>query len=108
VGGLEGIGGMMAGMRQFLILMLVLGGLVPAADAGGSRSGAMRAAFVRANPCPETGQRRGSCPGWVVDHVIALECGGADHPSNMQWQTVADARAKDKWERRGCSRRKAQ
>jgi hypothetical protein len=37
-------------------------------------------------------------PGYVVDHIIALKRGGADSPSNMQWQTIADAKAKDKWE----------
>jgi hypothetical protein len=37
----------------------------------------------------------------VKDHIIPL-CGGADDPTNLQWQTVADAKAKDKWERRGC------
>jgi hypothetical protein len=30
---------------------------------------------------------------------INQQCGGADAPSNMQWQTVADAKAKDKTER---------
>jgi len=40
--------------------------------------------------------------GYVVDHKIALACGGADSPSNMQWQTKTDAKAKDKWERNGC------
>jgi hypothetical protein len=39
-------------------------------------------------------------PGYVVDHVRALECGGPDVPSNMQWQTVADAKAKDHIERK--------
>jgi hypothetical protein len=34
----------------------------------------------------------------VVDHVIALKRGGADAPGNMQWQTVAAARAKDRIE----------
>lgn len=92
-------------MNVGLALLLGLILLVPAVEAGQQRSRVARAEFVRANPCPETGQRRGACPGWVVDHVIALECGGADHPSNMQWQTVADARAKDKWERRGCKNR---
>lgn len=60
------------------------------------------AAFKRDNPCPSTGARRGACPGYVVDHVTALACGGPDHPSNMQWQTIADAKAKDRWERIGC------
>jgi hypothetical protein len=40
--------------------------------------------------------------GHIVDHVKPLACGGADYPSNMQWQTVAEAKAKDKWERKGC------
>jgi hypothetical protein len=48
-----------------------------------------------------TGHRHG-WPGHVVDHKIPLACGGADAPSNMQWQTVAEAKAKDKWERNGC------
>lgn len=43
-------------------------------------------------------------PGHVVDHVIPIACGGADAPSNMQWQTVAEGKAKDKWERRSCRR----
>jgi hypothetical protein len=34
----------------------------------------------------------------VVDHIKALKRGGADDPSNMQWQTVEDAKAKDRWE----------
>ena len=36
--------------------------------------------------------------GYVVDHVVALKRGGTDSPSNMQWQTKADAKAKDKVE----------
>lgn len=35
-----------------------------------------------------------------MDHVVPLACGGADSPSNMQWQTAADAKQKDKVERR--------
>jgi hypothetical protein len=56
--------------------------------------------FERQNPCPSTGKSAGSCPGYVVDHRKALAEGGADEPSNMQWQTAADAKAKDKWERK--------
>ena len=66
------------------------------------RSRAARNAFQRSNPCPSTGKRSGSCPGYVVDHRNALACGGADTPLNMQWQTVAQARLKDKTERAGC------
>jgi hypothetical protein len=44
-------------------------------------------------------------PGYVVDHVVPLACAGIDAPSNMQWQTITAGKAKDKWERKGCSRK---
>lgn len=59
-------------------------------------------AFKNLHPCPATQKASGPCPGYVVDHVAPLACGGPDHPDNMQWQTVADAKAKDKWERKPC------
>jgi hypothetical protein len=40
----------------------------------------------------------GACPSCQVDHRQALACGGADDPSNMQWQTTAEGKAKDTWE----------
>ena|SRR2546430_9983228 len=49
----------------------------------------------------QTGYPHGR-PGYVIDHVVPLACGGADAPSNMQWQTVAEAKAKDRFERAGC------
>jgi len=55
-------------------------------------------AFRKSNPCPATGKTYGACPGYVIDHVQAIKRGGADDPSNMQWQTGAGAKAKDKWE----------
>jgi hypothetical protein len=48
--------------------------------------------------CPSTGKTYGNCPGYVVDHNQALKHGGADDPSNMQWQTRQAAKEKDKWE----------
>ncbi len=62
------------------------------------RSAAARDAFMRSHPCPSTGRSSGACSGYVVDHVVALKHGGADAPTNMQWQTVDQAKAKDKWE----------
>jgi hypothetical protein len=55
--------------------------------------------FKREHPCPATGKSSGSCPGYVIDHINPLECGGADEPFNMQWQTIAEGKAKDKTER---------
>lgn len=47
-------------------------------------------AFRAENPCPANGLKRGACPGWHVDHVIALCAGGEDRPWNMQWITKED------------------
>ena len=43
-------------------------------------------------PCPSTGRTTGACPGYRKDHIVALACGGPDAVSNMQWQTVRDAK----------------
>jgi hypothetical protein len=75
--------------------------------AGRGRSAAMKNLFKSLRPCPSTGETQGPCPGYVVDHVKPLACGGADDPRNMQWQTVAEGKAKDQWERIGCQPRPA-
>lgn len=62
------------------------------------RSESAKNEFKRAHPCPSNGRSSGACPGYVIDHVNPLKRGGADAPSNMQWQTKAAAKAKDKWE----------
>lgn len=96
---------------RLVLLTLVASTLVAAPqcttcerDANGRihRSSAARREFRRLNPCPSSGETRGACPGYVIDHVIPLACSGSDDPSNMQWQTVSDAKEKDKRERRQC------
>jgi 5-methylcytosine-specific restriction endonuclease McrA len=62
------------------------------------RDPVQRRAFQHAHPCPATGRKTGACPGYVVDHIKPLKRGGPDRPSNMQWQTRAEAKAKDRWE----------
>lgn len=63
------------------------------------RSAAAKSAYKHQHPCPATGRSSGACPGYVIDHVKPLECGGADAPGNMQWQAAAAAKAKDRTER---------
>jgi hypothetical protein len=64
------------------------------------RSETAKEGFMR-----QTGHPHG-WPGHVVDHRVPLACGGADAPSNMQWQTTEEAKAKDRVERQGCSSRR--
>lgn len=66
------------------------------------RSESAKRDFTLTHPCPATGRTNGPCPGYVIDHVNPLACGGPDAPSNMQWQTKEAAKAKDKRERNGC------
>jgi hypothetical protein len=68
------------------------------------RSHWARDEFEREHPCPENGAATGSCPHHVIDHVKPLACGGPDRPSNMQWQTTEEGKAKDRWERSGCEK----
>jgi len=65
------------------------------------RSASAKRNFQASNPCPATGKTTGSCKGYVIDHKTPLACGGLDAPENMQWQTTAEAKLKDKTERAG-------
>lgn len=69
------------------------------------RSQSARAEFQRSTPCPANGLRRGACPGWQVDHIQALKCGGRDAPDNMQWLTVESHREKTRRDMLGCRTR---
>ena len=57
------------------------------------RSPAARNEFMKQSGYPK-GRK-----GYIVDHIVPLECGGADSPANMQWQSVAEAKIKDRTER---------
>ena len=76
--------------------------LPTSASAKEHRSALVKHEFQLTHPCPSTGRTNGACPGYVKDHIVPLACGGPDAPSNMQWQ--AAAKAKDKWETKGCAR----
>jgi hypothetical protein len=61
--------------------------------------------FRLIHPCPATGKTIGSCPGWAIDHVIPLACGGCDDVHNMQWlpdevKSTTNPKSKDRWERK--------
>lgn len=60
-----------------------------------ARSAHTRSLFHKANACPSTGKFTGACPGWVMDHLKSLRCGGKDVPENLWWQTIAEAKVKD-------------
>jgi hypothetical protein len=68
------------------------------------RSASVKREFQLTHTCPATGRTSKTCPGYVKDHVLPLACGGPDAVSNLQWQTIRDARAKDRSEMKGCTR----
>jgi len=91
-------------MHAVALLCLALALTPLAADAHIKRSQSAKVEFKYEHPCPASGARKGPCKGYVIDHVNPLACGGLDAAVNMQWQTVADGRAKDKWERKACGK----
>jgi hypothetical protein len=93
----------MSSKRILLLLILVV-----ASGNCEARDRAQRTAFFREHPCPATNKTHGACPGWVVDHIIPLCAGGADDPSNMQWQELEVSKEKDKEEWRTCRELKKQ
>jgi hypothetical protein len=92
---------------RFSALMLIAAALVAATDPASAREHRSREVarqFQWQHPCPSTGRATGACPGYRKDHVVPLACGGPDAVSNLQWQTIRDAKAKDKWETKACAR----
>ena len=94
-------------MRTVLLIAVLLAVYVVlpiSALAGAHRSASVKHEFQLTHPCPATGLTSGACPGYVKDHIVPLACGGPDAVSNIQWQTIQVARAKDQWERTTCGR----
>ena len=88
-------------MKYLLAALLIISTSALARDPAQVRE------FRRHTICPSTGKATMKCSGYVVDHIRALACGGADNwRTNMQYQTIADGKAKDKWERKGCIERR--
>jgi hypothetical protein len=88
-----------------IALLSALAMLAAAPAAGATeRDPHQRALFMKKHPCPANGKTRGACPGYIVDHIKPLCAGGADRPSNMQWQTREEAKIKDRKEREMCRR----
>ena len=99
-------------IRPLLAVLTVITafGFVAPMKAEEYRSRAALRAFENTHICPSTnrvsgpGRRHNPCPGYVIDHIDPLECGGPDTPANMQWQTIAEGKAKDRWEGSPCGR----
>ena len=95
------------GSRAFCLFALaILSCASPAAAARIHRDRHVLVAFQHSHPCPSIAKKgdgtRGACPGWQKDHLMALECGGADAVWNLHWLTIADHAAKTKHDNKGC------
>lgn len=79
-----------------LIGLILGGGPVEARDRSVVRE------FVRESPCPVAGP--GTCfqKGYSIDHVIALECGGPDHVSNLAYLNNESHKIKTRFDNLRC------
>jgi hypothetical protein len=79
----------------------------PVRDASGTivRSSKVLRDFQTVHPCPSTGLQKGACPGWQMNHVIPLACGGCDVIWNLDWMPIdvkacSGAHCRDRYERK--------
>ena len=81
-------------IKALLLLMFaaIVAMNVPDANASTCRSTAAKHRFDVQQGYPH-GRK-----GYIVDHICALAQGGIDSPKNMQYQTIADSKAKDRIE----------
>lgn len=69
------------------------------------RSSAVITAFRKHHPCPSTALSTGPCPGWSINHIIPLACGGCDAVANLVYapnsiKTCSDPHCIDRYERK--------
>lgn len=81
-----------------MLRWLMAAALIVAPLSADGRSASVVRQYRAEHACPATGQFTGSCPGFVVDHIVPLCAGGPDHPDNMIWQPKAESLEKDKVE----------
>jgi len=86
----------MGGLKIVGLMLL----FVPAMAQADCRNSAVKRQFDL-----EQGYTQGR-KGFVVDHVCPLACGGIDATINMQYQSKAASKSKDRWERKayGCKK----
>lgn len=94
--------------RALWALMFLLTSLLASGtgEAKSVRDPEVRRAFMKLHPCPSTGKTKGACPGFQVDHVIALVCGGRDSVDNLQWLSVEAHKAKTREDIKNCRRKR--
>jgi len=74
------------------LLAIVLGMMVQSTATAACRSVKVAHQFNVMNGYPK------GRPGYIIDHQCSLYNGGLDIVTNMQYQTLADSKLKDKWE----------
>lgn len=79
----------MNGLAALLMLLLT----TTYAEARTKRSRSAKVEFKEQHPCPTTSSPKGPCKRYVIDHIVPIAYHGVDAPGNMQWQTIADAKA---------------
>lgn len=81
-------------IRDVVILITLITVVAIASDAKATtcRNPAVKHAFDVSQGYPH-GRK-----GYIVDHLCALSCGGIDAITNMQYQTSAASKLKDRWE----------
>lgn len=89
-------------MKALILLLVCFTAHAQVVSNSALRDPKQAAAFKKLKPCPATAKIQPSCPGYVVDHIDPLCAGGADHPDNMMFMTVEDAKKKDRVEHKLC------